>query len=218
MHRSFVFAAAAACLLAASVIAQPACAQPAQASEPSPAPSSVLSLLPSPNPAPDSDYPAFRALNVPFHLVEVVGAVPAYLMVTEAGADPDAQARARKAGAAFVQDLSRHPDDIIDPMMHDALTRFSHDEVVRLGQLCARPALDRVQTQLLAALRREDPMPNGASMNSLLAADPDFATWSKADQALMERFAEIVLGSVTEAEGTMEQAERVAKEAGAKAG
>ena len=209
MHRSFVFAAAAACLLAASVCTPSAFAQQA--------PSSVLSLLPSPNPAPDSDYPAFRALNVPFHLVEVVGAVPAYLMVTEAGADADAQARARKQGAAFVQALNRQPDAIIDPMMHDALIRFSHDEVVRLGQLCARPALDRVQTQLLAALHREDPMPDGVSIERLLAADPDFSTWSPADQELMLRFVETVLGSMTEVEETMEQAARAAT-AAARAG
>ena len=52
----------------------------------------------------------------------------------------------------------------------------------------------------------------------LLAADPDFATWSPADQELMVRFAETVLGSVTEAETAMMRAEHAAKEAGAKAG
>lgn len=137
--------------------------------------------------APPSDYPAFRALNVPDRLMDTVLAEEAYQRLVQVRDHPETRGTVNKIGPVYALVLSETGDIWIDAVMHRAFTRFDHYEVTRLTDICARPTLARVQARGIEMLKSGANMPD-ATYWETLEADPDFKSMTRADQQLLERF------------------------------
>ena len=135
--------------------------------------------------APESDYPAFRALSVPYRLLDINRASLATVETKEKDATPEVRAQDHAFVVEMTKILNQYGDVFVDTEMRGAFFKFSHPEVLRLKTLCASPAVQRLQTRQIASmLRGDDP----ADYQAMLKADPDFAAMSVADQRLLLRF------------------------------
>lgn len=134
-----------------------------------------------------SDYPAFRALNVPDRLMDTVLAELAHDRLVLVRDHPEKKAGDAVIGPVYAQILRETGDIWIDVVMHSAFTRFDHYEVTRLTEICARPTLTRLQTRRIETLQSGADMSDATYMETL-EADPDFKSMARADQRLLSRF------------------------------
>lgn len=137
--------------------------------------------------APPSDFPAFRALNVPDRMMDTVLAELAHDRLVQVRDHPETKAGDAVIGPVYAQVLRETGDIWIDAVMHRAFTRFDHYEVTRLTEICTRPTLARLQTRQIEMLQSGVDMSEAAYMDTL-EADPDFKSMARADQRLLSRF------------------------------
>jgi len=87
--------------------------------------------------------------------------------------------------AAFERRMREKADALTDAILWTAATGFSHDDIVRLQALCAKPVVYRFQSALIEAMRQNKVAEfNGAA---LIRADADYQALSEADRNLFRR-------------------------------
>jgi len=147
--------------------------------------------------APESDYPAFRALNVPARLIDINLVAIAAVATRNKDAAPDVQARDRQFVAAMTQILTENREVFIDTMMHSAFHNFSHSEVERLTKICALPPLQHLRAWQIEQEQRDGDAAQ-QDVRDYLETDADFQAMPATDRRLLLRFLD-ALSAATDA-------------------
>ena len=140
---------------------------------------------PSPQASRTRDYSQFRKLADPLRLVDLVSAtLVSRIAVDESTQDQSPEWR-EAFGAALDHGVHARSEILIDTVMRDAFKSFSHDEIVRLNEICSKPFFRQYQTAKYDALLGNG---GGAAADDVIRTDPDFHAMSQADQELTGKF------------------------------